>query len=140
MFRGFNLYTSEETDSMINPLSALCRTALTQRINCHSHIETFARLQYYGSLGDNDLTTQVCAPKCGECLHSWFENVRLHCGEDGTHDDGSALTLLGGRMLSAYHQTCLEDPSTGHVCNGRGGHDLFLSHIHAANNKTFQQM
>lgn len=115
---GFHIYTMADLDEIIQPLSGTCKTALTQRIDCYSHVETFGRLRYYGSLNNSTLTSLVCDTRCGESLQAWFDGVESECGPTATLDDGSLLTLLGGRMLSAYHQTCLKDIDSGRNCNG----------------------
>lgn len=109
---GFHIYTSGDLDGIIQPLSGDCKTALTQRIDCHSYVETFGRLRYYGSLDNSTLTSLVCDIRCGESLQSWVNNVEAECGPAATFDDGSLLTLIGGRMLSAYRQTCLKDANS----------------------------
>ncbi|CAG9998333.1 unnamed protein product [Clonostachys byssicola] len=115
-FEGFQVYDAADVGEMRNKFPEICNTALTQRIDCESTVEGFAKVSHHGTLGNDTLTDLVCQTGCGKSLKSWYDNVESSCSGYKL-DNGALPVLLGARMYAGYNETCLKDESTGRYCN-----------------------
>jgi hypothetical protein len=116
-FPGFQVYTAKEVDGWNTQVLTSCRTALTQLIECEDTIETFARLELRDTVGNSTLADAMCDKSCGQSLSSWFNNVFKTC-EGFEADNGTPLTMMGGRMWAGYNETCLRDDGNTQYCVG----------------------
>lgn len=112
-FPGFHLY---ENSSLID-ITKVCRTAVTQRIDCHPLYQSWQTPIYHGILDSEEITDMMCDEGCGKSLKSWFETVELACA--GQNITGAVPTMLGGFLWQGYNETCLKDTDTGKYCNGK---------------------
>ncbi|EEP79928.1 hypothetical protein UREG_04770 [Uncinocarpus reesii 1704] len=111
MFPGFHLYEN----TTLSDITQSCRTAVTQRIDCHPLYETWILPSYHGTLPSQEITDSLCDEGCKSSLKDWFDAVSIACA--GQNITGALPTILGGYLYQGYNETCLKDPATGSYCN-----------------------
>ncbi|KAM5453040.1 hypothetical protein McanCB49686_004992 [Microsporum canis] len=111
LFAGFHLYEN----ATLPDITKTCKTALTQRIDCHSFYQEWVRPIYHGTFHDGEFTQYLCDEGCKKSLENWFGTVELACA--GQNITGTLPTLLGGYLYQGYNETCLKDTATGKYCN-----------------------
>lgn len=112
LFPGFHLYENRT----LPDITKTCRTAVTQRIDCHSLYLEWVRPTYHGTFFDGQFNQDLCDTGCKRSLQNWFGTVELACA--GQNITGALPTLLGGYLYQGYNETCLKDTTTGKYCNG----------------------
>ncbi|KAF4153480.1 hypothetical protein CNMCM6069_000690 [Aspergillus lentulus] len=123
-FPGFQLYEPEWLVGL--NLTETCKTALTQKIICHSYLEKFRSPVVGQYIENSTLANEVCDKGCGQSLKSWFDNVSTTCASQ--YINKAVATELGGYMYAGYNLTCLKDPATGRYCPD------IISHFTVVNN------
>lgn len=115
-FAGFTIYSTLSLENLDLPSS--CKTALTERIKCHPHVETMTKFGYHGTLENTTLADSVCEPSCGRSLQQWYNSVARNCA-GYQMSRGASPIMFGARMWAGFNETCSKDETTGEYCNGR---------------------
>ncbi|KAK2731146.1 hypothetical protein FQN57_003634 [Myotisia sp. PD_48] len=110
-FPGFHLYVN----NTLTDITKVCRTAVTQRIDCHSIYLQWQTPIYHGIFESDEITNVICEEDCKKSLKNWFETVEFACA--GQNITGAVPTILGGFLYQGYNETCLKDTTTGKYCN-----------------------
>jgi hypothetical protein len=59
-------------------LTQSCRTAVSQRIDCHPLYRQWQLPTYHGTFGNLNLTNALCDEGCRKSLAGWFETVERY--------------------------------------------------------------
>ncbi|KAJ5869330.1 hypothetical protein N7455_004271 [Penicillium solitum] len=110
---GFSIYSSASLGSLDIPAS--CKTAMMDRFKCDDFLGTMMAAGYHGSLNNDTLTKSLCNTSCGQSLKEWYGTVQQNCA--GYNISGAPPELFGGRMWTAYNETCSKDETSGKYCN-----------------------
>ncbi|KAL2811038.1 pectate lyase superfamily protein-domain-containing protein [Aspergillus granulosus] len=113
-FTGFHMY-EESTDShFLSEFTSVCRTSMTQRIDCHDETYLLQGRSWKGGLGNDTLSDLVCSPGCEASIASWFNGVAGNCATE--KERALIPTRLGGQLWAGWNETCLKDPDTDRYC------------------------
>lgn len=114
-FTGYYLYSSPNSDDLLNKVSSTCKTAMTRLIECAD--ETYSFLQpAWPQAYANDTLADICDSRCELSIKTWYDDVTTYCSQFDTKED--VMNYRGGILWAGWNQTCLKDPDSGSYCGG----------------------
>jgi hypothetical protein len=118
-FTGLYMYEESIDARFLSEFNSVCRTSMTQRIDCHDQVYLLQGHTWKGGLNNDTLSDLVCSAGCEASIASWFNGVLRNCATD--KERALIPTRLGGQMWAGWNETCLKDPETDRYCGGKSG-------------------
>ena len=121
---GFQLGEDGMFDGL--DLDSACERVLYQQISCDAFVSTLGQKTYHGSLGDQDLSDDVCSESCSTALTTARRRISGACASTPDLLPGYPVLALIDSIITGWKETCLTDSSTGEYCNGNRSHRLIV--------------
>lgn len=113
-FTGYYLYSSPNSDDLLDTVSSTCKTAMTRLIECADETYSFLQPAWPQAYANDTLADMVCDSSCELSIKTWYDDVTTYCNQFDTKQD--VMNYRGGILWAGWNQTCLKDPDSESYC------------------------